>query len=165
MPFLQIMQIVGVALSALGLYQGAQVARAQQKYQAKIAKVNQKSAEMEASYARDIAHKKSGEAKMKARRFSAKQRAAQASAGFVVGEGTFGDILEDTAVIGELDALAIRHEGELAAWRAGERAKAASAQSALYAGASKSLAGDIGAAGTLLTGLADIDWGKFGKKG
>ena len=72
-------QFIGVILSGLGLLEGARAQRAQTRFQGKVAKANQKSAEMEADYARDIAHKKSGEKKQQARRLASKLRAAQAS--------------------------------------------------------------------------------------
>ncbi len=156
-------QLAGVILSALGLLEGGRAARAKSRYQAKVSVANAKSAEMEAEYAKDIAHKKEGEQRQKTKRFAAKQRAAMASSGLVVGAGSFGDILADTALIGEVDALAIRHEGELAAWRAREQAKQFSTQGALYSAGAKDFSSIIGAGGTLLTGLSEVDFSKLKK--
>ncbi len=164
MPITLILQIIGVALSAFGMQQQGVAARAQSRYQSNVAKANAKSAEMEASFAKDVAHKKEGEQRQKTRRFEAAQRARMASTGFVVGEGSFGDILEDTALIGEVDALTIRHEGDLAAWRSREQAKSFSAQSALYGMGAKDFSSDIGAGATLLTGLSEVDFSKLKRK-
>lgn len=153
---------IGLFLSAIGILGSSTAQRAQNRFQARVAKANQKAAEMEADFATDLAHRKEGEHRQKVRRLRASQRAAQASSGFLVGEGTFGDILEDTALVGEFDALAIRHEGALAAHRARERAKAQGAQSQLFTSASRSIAGEISAAGTLLTGLEDQGFFKKG---
>ena len=159
-----ILQIIGVALAAFGLQQQGVAARAQNRFQANVAKANQKSAEMEADFAQDIAHKKESEQRQKTRRFAASQRAKMASTGFIVGEGSYGDILEDTAVLGEVDALAIRHEGDLAAWRARETAKQFTAQGALFSAGARDFSSTIGAGATLLTGLSEVDFSKLKRK-
>jgi len=151
-----IIQIIGVVLSAYSAYTGAVIAQEQAEFQKDVAKANAKTAEDEAIYAREQADKQEGEHRKKVAGFLSTQRAKQASSGLVVGEGSFGDILDDTAALGEVDAMAIRHEGDLAGWRARQKAANLTAQSQLYTGSGFDAFASGG--GTLLTGLSGIDW-------
>lgn len=149
---LLISAIVGAATGAYGQYQQVQAANAQADFQSDVAKENARIAEMEGNFAHDAARQAEGEHRRKVRAIRGKQRAQMGASGLLVGQGSFGDILADTTELGELDALAIRYEGDLAKWRHDVQANAATAQGQLYS-ASKSNP-YITPAATLLTGTS-----------
>lgn len=149
--------IISLILSGIGAMEGAAAQRRQARYQAKVMERNALAAEEDARYAREAAAKKTDEHRKMVARLASTQRAKMASTGFVMGEGTFGDILEDTAVMGEMDALAIQHEGQIAGWQARERAKGYQAQAGLYSISGPSMGT------TFLTSLgsAGMDYARF----
>lgn len=167
MPWiLPLIQIIGTALGAYGTYQQGVATAARNKYQARVAKYNAQAAEQEAQFAEQAAAKKAGQQKQKARAVASAQKAAQGASGFVAGSGSFGDILEDTALVGQLDAEAIKHEGALAAYRSREQSKLYSASGQLYdnAAGTASFNAALNSGATLLSGLSTVDYGKFTKK-
>lgn len=87
------------------------------------------------------------------------QRARMGASGVVADTGSFLDLSLDTAKMGELDAMALQEEGELAAWRARAQGTNYQAQSALY-GASKTSPW-ASATGTLLSGLGQAGMGYY----
>lgn len=146
-----LVQIAGLVLSAFGAYSAVQAQNIQAKTQAKVAKRNAVVAEQDAAFAREAAAKREDAHRLKVARFRSSQKVKMAFSGFVVGAGSFGDVLEDTAMMGELDALAIRQEGEIEAWRSNVRAANFSTQGSVYDAAYTSPY--LASGGSLLTGL------------
>lgn len=134
---------LGVGLQALGQIQQAQAARAAAEYNARVAEMNAVLAEQQAAAEED-----------RQRRLSYKQlsamRAGYGAAGVSI-EGSPLDVLEESAANAELDALTIRHAGQV-------RATAYRQEAALerYRGKAATRAGYISAASTLLTGGGEI---------
>ena len=90
---------------------------AQARYQAEIARYNQKLAEGEAQFAIGAAQEKEVRHREAVGRLLSKQKVAQGGSGLVVGEGSYGALLDDTRYMGDLDAMAIAYEGNLDAYR------------------------------------------------
>lgn len=134
---------LGIGMQAFGQIQQAQAARAAAEYNAAIAERNavmsQQQAAVEEQKQRNLSYK----------RLSA-VRAGYGAAGVQI-EGSPLDVLEESAASAELDALTIRHGGEV-------RATAFRQEAALerMRGRSETRAGYLGAAGTLLTGGGQI---------
>jgi len=151
---LLITAISGLALSAGSMYMQTQQANAVARNKAKVADNNAKMAEMEGQYAKRQAHETEMQHRRKVAAILSEQRAAMGASGLEIGAGTFGDILDETLTMGEIDALAIRHEGDMAAWRAQINADNARAAGAAYAASQSSPF--LASAGTLVTGAGNI---------
>lgn len=83
----------------------------------------------------------------KVAQFKAKQRASMAASGISIDSGSAEDILNDTTMMGELDALTIRNNAEREAF--GHRAGAANQ---IAQGQLSRTSGKYGAMGTILSG-------------
>jgi type II secretory pathway component PulJ len=129
------------ALIALGAIQGfaafqqTATQNKQLRYRALIARRNAKIARTEGKIARDISRLVSADSRRQTDQLLGFQRSKMAASGFVVGEGSFGDILDTTAVLGEIDALTILYEGELEQFRREQEARALEAESRALKGA------------------------------
>ena len=122
----------GSALQAFSSYRQAQIENIKADYSAAAARYNAGLALMEGDYALDAARKEEKRTREQVDQFIGAQRARMGSSGFSVESASYEDIIDSTAVMGELDALAIRHEGKLAKWRAGEEAKMLEYQADIY---------------------------------
>lgn len=111
------MSAIGLAMSGVGTYMNQKAQNANLEYQAAINEQNAQIATEEAKEARNAAREKADRHRAGVRQFIGQQRSAASGSGMVVDEGSFLDVTLDTAEGGELDALAILHEGELEAWR------------------------------------------------
>lgn len=151
------MSAIGAVMTAYGSYQQQKSANAQAEYQAKLSERNAQVADMEAKYARDTAAEKEKTHRQKVRQFVGRQRAAQSSSGVAVDQGSNLDVTLDTVEGGELDAMAIHHEGEINAWRAGINAGNHRAQAGLYRSGKSSPF--MAAAPSMLQGLASVGSG------
>lgn len=111
------------ALLALSAFQGytafrqTQIQNTQLRYRARIAEQNAGIVRQEGNLARTLAFRIEEQSRGQTDQLLGVQRAKMAGSGFVVGEGSFGDILDATAILGEADALAIQYEGELEQFR------------------------------------------------
>ena len=111
---------IGAAIVVWGAYSGyrqAQLGNAQKRQQAAIAEMNADTAELEGDLALKSGFRLEHESRRQTAQLIGVQRGAMASSGFAVGEGSFGDILEGTAVLGEVDAMVIQYESELIKFR------------------------------------------------
>lgn len=135
-----ILKGLGIALPVFGKFQEARAARAAAEYNARMAEMNAIQAEQQAAAEED-----------RQRRLSYKQlsamRAGYGAAGVSI-EGSPLDVLEESAANAELDALTIRHAGQV-------RATAFRQEAALerMRGRAEYRAGLLGAASSLLSGV------------
>jgi hypothetical protein len=152
-----VVSLVGAAVSAKGQMDQAKAANAQADYQSKVAANNAASAEMEAKYAEQQGQRNAEAQRRRVAVMVGAQRAKMGASGAVVDSGSFLDLTLDTVKQGELDAMALREEGDLEAWRARTQGANFQAQSKLY-GMSKTNP-YIGATGTLLQGAGQAGMG------
>lgn len=155
--------LIGTGVSAYGQYQAAQAANKQADYQSKVAANNAATAEMEARYAEDQGQRNAETQRRKTAIMIGSQRARAGASGAVVDSGSFLDLTLDTAMQGELDAMALLNEGKMEAWRNRVQGTNYKAQSKLY-GMSKTNP-YIGAAGTLLQGAGSAGMGYYNMMG
>lgn len=104
-------------------FQQARIQNLQLQYQQDIAERNAEMALFEEDYIKEMAAVNEKKQRDKVSQFLGAQRVQMGASGFTVGSATFQDMIDTTVVLGELDALAIRYDGELAAWRKREEAK------------------------------------------
>lgn len=122
--------VASLALSAVGTaasyVQGQENIAAQERanaYNAQVAQNNATNAEYEAQYAREAAQRNAELERQQTVQLLGRQREAQARSGFVVDSGTFLDLNLDTVAQGNLNELAILHEGDREAYNADRRAQ------------------------------------------
>lgn len=109
-------------------YRQAQLQNTQIRYRARVAEQNAAIVRQEGDLARQVALRLEAGSRRQTDQLLGVQRAKMAGSGFVVGEGSFGDILDATAILGEADALAIQYEGELAQFRKEREARGLEAE-------------------------------------
>lgn len=131
----------------------------QGKYQEDVAKNNAIVNQRMAQNALDRGRREEDAHRMKVAQFKSRQRAEFAAGGVDMQSGSALDILEDTAMMGELDALTIRSnaENEAYAYRAG-------AGNQIAQGRLSRMAGDYGAASTLLSTGGKVAGKWYGSK-
>ncbi len=146
--------LVTGGVSAFSQLQAGKQAEALGKSQAAISAYNAILDKQEAQERLDVAGVEETKFRAAGEKLKARQRVAFAKAGITT-EGTPMDVLEETAIQLETDALTIRRGGQV-----GARALTASAQlqrvagrSAIIRGRQRRRAGQIGAAGTAIGGL------------
>lgn len=143
---------VGSSLfGAFGQYQQGQEQAANLKTQSRIASRNAQLLRTQAATARQQAGLDEEAQRRDARRFLGTQRAAVGQAGIGYG-GSVADLLEDSAVQAELDALNIRYGGELQATDILNQANMSDTEARILKANAKSAkrAGVMGAATSLL---------------
>jgi hypothetical protein len=136
--------IAGALISAAGMYQQGQNAQRMATYNADLTKV--KAADALSTGA--IAEEKQ---RAKVRQIEGAQVAQMGGSGGVIGEGNFGDILNQTATYGELDAQTIRSNAMKQAWGLQTQGNADTLQGALAANQ-----GGVNAVGTLLSAAPQV---------
>lgn len=104
--------IAGTATSVAASVQQANAAEAEAEYQAKVQRENAKIAEENAAVQRQQGIEEERMQRLKTARNVASQKTAMAANGIDVTTGTALDVIEDTATIGELDALQTRYNYE-----------------------------------------------------
>lgn len=124
-----------IGYSAFSSYRQAQITNAQRREQARIAEMNAETALLEGDLALKAARRLEHDSRRQTAQLIGTQRAQMTTTGFAAGEGSFGDILEGSAVLGEIDAMVIQYEGELVKFRKQREAQSLRAQArALRAG-------------------------------
>ena len=83
-----------------------------QRQAAAVARYNAEVAEQSAASQRQWGEAEAARAREASRRQMARMRAAQGASGVEVGSGSFGDVLADDAMVGELQALSLLYESE-----------------------------------------------------
>lgn len=107
--------ISAIASTAFGVVSSIQQGKAQQaeyNYQAKVAQENAKIAEQNAAMERQQGIEEARLQRIKAAQAIGSQKTAMAANGVDVTQGTALDVIEDTAAMGELDALQTRYNYE-----------------------------------------------------
>jgi len=135
---------VGTGLSAYGAYEQGKQAEKMAEYNAAVERNNALQAQMEAQVAAK-AKRKEAEAMNK------RQRALYAKAGVVAGEGTPLEVLAETAMDMELEALEIERFGKVTAQKHRDQAAID-----IYSGKAAKRAGTLNAGATLLSGLGSM---------
>lgn len=104
--------VAGSATSAISANQQAKAQQAQYEYQAKVAEENARIAQNNAALERQQGIEEARLQRIKAAQAIGSQETAMAANGIDVTQGTALDVIEDTAAMGELDALQTRYNYE-----------------------------------------------------
>ena len=104
--------VAGTALGAVGNYQANKAEAAASRYKAQVAEQNRKIALDNAAMERQIGLEEARRQRMSVLQEIGKKEVAFAGSGVDVGYGTALDMIEDTAMLGELDALTIEYNAE-----------------------------------------------------
>ncbi len=104
--------VAGSVLSGIASYQQGKQQKAMYNYQAQVAQENAKIAENNAKMERQQGIEEARLQRMKTLQHVGSQQTAMAANGIDVTQGTPLDVIEDTAAIGELDALQTRYNYE-----------------------------------------------------
>lgn len=121
----QALQIGGAAMAGLGQFQGAQMADANNSFNARLQELNAKNAEANARLSRLSAAEAADRARDTTRRRIGSIRAAQAKSGVVTTEGSPLLVQQEQASEGEYEARKILFQGELDAQGFGNQATSA----------------------------------------
>ena len=140
--------VVSAAAGAYAVKEQGDAAEDASKRNAKAQNTNARVAAEQAQYAADRQRSEN-------RRRLGAQRAAGAKSGIDLSGGSFQDVLLDSAVQGEMDALASIYQG-----RAASAAYQSSARNSLLEGKAAKQAGYLRAGSTLLSGASQTasDW-------
>lgn len=105
--------LIGGAVSGIvGGIQSGKAAQAEAEYQANIARQNAKIAEQNAAQERQAGLEDARKQRMKTMAAIGEQKVGIAANGAEIGSGTAIDTIEDTATLGELDALTVQYNAE-----------------------------------------------------
>jgi len=157
--------IVSIAFTAMGAMSQASGQRAQgqaQKqtydYKAQVNENNKQVSEWKAQDAVDRGYVREQEHRNKVSNLKGRQRAVLAASGVEVDTGSALDILEDTAALGELDALTIRSNAEREAYdyKVAGMNDGAQADVNRMSGENALAAGNMGARTSLLQGAGSV---------
>lgn len=139
-----------------GSYQQSEAIKAKAEVDRELAQANKEMAEFKAKDAIDRGRDEENRFRKNIKRVIGSQRAALAAQGIELDEGSALAIQEDTAVIGEIDALTIRNNARREAWGYKSQALSMNFQSQIDYATSRSRARS-----TMLTGLVST-WGQVG---
>jgi hypothetical protein len=101
------------AFSAFSSFQQTTITNRQKRAQARVAELNADLALMEGDLALKTAFLAEAESRRRTKQLIGQQRATMAATGFAVGEGSFADIIETSAVLGDMEAAVIIFEGQV----------------------------------------------------
>lgn len=104
--------VAGTALGAVGSYQQGKAQQAAYNYQAQVAEQNRQIALNNAAMERQSGLEEARRQRIATLQAVGKQQVSLAANGVDVGYGTSLDIIEDTSMLGELDALMIEYDSE-----------------------------------------------------
>ena len=104
--------VASTAVSVTSSVQESNAAKAQAEYQARVQRENAKIAEENAAIERQQGIEEERMQRLKTARQVASQKTAMAANGIDISQGTALDVIEDTATMGELDALQTRYNYE-----------------------------------------------------
>lgn len=148
----------GAGVSALGNYMQGQIEAGRLEFNAKIAEENAALADLAA---KDITKKGKIDTRIYRRRvkaFIGEQRATYGASGVDVTAGAPADVIEDTYLAGEADAMAIRRNASLEAWGLKSRAAGFRSEAGMMrvGAANAESAASLAAGTTLMTGAGSI---------
>ena len=149
---------VSTTLGVISSNQQAKAAQRQYEYQAQVAQTNQKIAENNAAMERQTGLEEARKQRLKTLQAIGTQQTSLAANGIDIGYGTSLDLIEDTAMNGELDALTIQYNAEKNARNYETQAYNFANESMLsrYAGNNAVSAGRINALSTGIQGLGKM---------
>lgn len=147
-----VLAAVGTAISAAGMIQAGNAQKAAANYQAEIARNNATIAEQNAQAAIKAGAAKTEVAGLRARQGAGAVLASRASSGIDVNSGSALDTEISEREVGKLDTEQVAHNAQMDAYGYRSQGISYTAQSRLDTaqGAQAAIAGDIGAAGTLI---------------
>lgn len=150
--------LVGAGISAYGQYEAGQAASKNAAYQAQVAANNATIAQRNARTDIQSGETAATNQGLKTRAAVGTEKADQGASGIDVNSGSAADVQAGTKEIGYLDALTIRSDAAKRAYGQQVTATSETAQSGLETAEAgqASTAGDIGAAGTLLSGVSTV---------
>ena len=161
--------IAGSAISAVSSYSQGKQQQAMYNYQAQVAEQNARIANQNAAQERQTGIEEARLQRMKTLQAVGSQQTAMAANGMDVTQGTSLDIIEDTAAMGELDALQIQTNYEKKALAFEQQADNYSNQARVdyISGKNAYSSGKIGAVTAGLNGLSKLSsvatkWSGFG---
>lgn len=149
--------IASTTIGVVSSVQSANAQKAQYDYQAQVAKKNAEIAQNNADQKRQEGIEEARQQRMKTLRAIGSQQAAMAANGIDISSGTALDVVEDTAAMGELDALTTRYNYETHAVGFEQQANNFNNQASLdtFAGQNAYKSGMTSAIGSGIKGLAD----------
>lgn len=157
--------IAGAGVSAYGAYESGQATAASDAYQAQVAANNAALAKQQGKLDIQSGEIQAVDSGLKTKAAVGTEKAQQGASGLDVNSGSAVDVRAGTASTGMLDALTIRSNSAKKAYADEVTANSDTAQGQLDTmGATQAeTAGDIGAAGTLLTGASTVggNYAKF----
>lgn len=145
---------VATAVQGYSAYQQANASNTANAYNAELMKQNQQIREVQALFAEEKGARDETKFRLGLESLKGTQRAAYSSSGVVVGEGTAGLVVDDTAGFGELDAMTIRRNAEFEAYDIRAEGAQAGAKAGFYDAARVSPG--LAAGTTLLSGGSQI---------
>jgi hypothetical protein len=150
--------IVSTTMGIVGSVQQGKATQAQYNYQAEVNKRNAEVAQQNADQKRQEGIEESRMQRIKTLQRIGAQQAAMAANGIDISSGTALDTVEDTAAMGELDALTTRYNAETQAQAYENQANNFSNQANLdvFAGANAYQASKINAIGVAGQGMAQM---------
>ena len=153
-----VLTAISTAIGTVGAIQQGKATKAQYEYQAKVAQKNAKIAEDNAANERQSGLEESRLQRMKVLSQIGSQQAAMAANGIDITSGTALDTIEDTAQMGELDALMIQYNSERTAQNFDAEANNFKNQANLdkLAARNVSTGSKLNALGTAVSGLASM---------
>lgn len=162
------MSAVGTGLSAYGMYQQGQSAKAQANYNAQVADNNAKVAE----YAALDAQMRGDQEAMKARRegdqLKGAQRATMAARGLDLGQGTPLSLLDETDLFSQADQETIRNNAKREAWSIRNQKANYQSEATLQRMTARSINPGLNATTSLLSGAGSVGaqwYGRYGGSG
>jgi len=152
--------VVGAVSTAIGVVSAIQQGKAQEaqyEYQAQVQKENQRIANQNATMERQAGIEEARRQRIKTLQMIGSQKTALAANGMDVGFGTSLDTIEDTAMLGELDALMIEKEAETRARNYEIQANnfANEANLSMYAARNARTAGTLNALSSAANGIGN----------
>lgn len=148
--------VASTAMQVVGGLNQANAQKAQARYQAQIAQNNQIIAERNARLAREEGKVEEQQHRRKLRAFIGRQRALMGGSGTRLDEGDNLDILADSAMLGELDALTILNNAERRARGFDQQAQIAGWEADMSRHRGRMISPFLDMAPTLLSGGAKV---------
>lgn len=169
---LAVTAVAGAVMGAVSAVQEGKQQQAMYNYQAEVAKQNAEIAQRNADTERQTGIEEARLQRMKTLQAVGSQQAAMAANGMDITQGTSLDIIEDTAAMGELDALQIQTNYERKALAYEQQANNFQNEATMdiYAGKNAYSAGKMKAISAGIGGLGDAlsvsgKWFGFGGSG
>jgi hypothetical protein len=151
-----VIAVAGAAITGYGEYEQGQAAKKSANYNSEIAANNATIAQQTATRAANAGEEQAAVSEQKTRATVGAIKANQAAGNIDVNSGSAVDVRSSAEELGELDALTVRSNAAKTAYGYQTQAASYTAQSQLdkFQGNNAAIAGDIGAAGSILGGVS-----------